>query len=379
MKTSIYIFIGIAFASLLYSCEKTIDFEGDNMESKIVVHGNLIAGYPVRAQVYKSRSLLSDEEFYSSLTNAEVKLFENDVYIETLEYAGRVDTFRKQLPYDVFKEYIFTIGSYSAKTVAKVGKTYRLDISCNGFDPVTCETTVPAPVQITKVDTVTEIIEMDYGTVKNSWIYIYFHDPAGTQNYYMLQSGKLSGRVLNYYDKQSGEPYVPSDTILVRNDSYSSIQLADPIFNNNSQADDIVLGSPNNRFAIFKDTQIDGKEYKLSLIYNDSYYGGVIYSPYEGGGGNIKPIDDSEYGNFISLNIQFVSITKDYYDYLNTANYHFWFSDDPFSEPVPVASNVIGGMGSWGASSSSEINIVKGIYPMPGKTYIKEYEYYNRY
>jgi hypothetical protein len=346
------------------------------MEPKIVVNGNLMAGYPIRAAIYKSRSLLSDEEFYNSLPNAEVKLYENDIYVETLEYAGRVDTFRKQLPYDVVKEYIFTNGAYSAKTVAKVGKTYKLEISCDGFEPVTCETTIPAPVEITKVDTITEVHDFGNGQVKNLWIYIYFHDPAGTNNYYMLQSEKTTGRVLNYYDQFSGKTFVPSDTILVRQEGYTGIQLADPVFNNNNNADDVVMGSPENRFAIFSDSQIDGKDYKLSLVYNDPYYGGGYYSPYQNDGSNNNSGDGTEYGNFSTLKIQLVSITKQYYDYLNSANYHFWFTDDPFSEPVPVASNVIGGMGSWGASSSSEIKLVNGTYPMPGKTYINEYEYY---
>src|SRR5690606_11366066 len=152
------------------SCEKTIDFKGDYMEPKIVVQGNLAQGYPVRALVYKSRSLLSEEEFYNSLPNANVNLFADDIYIETLEYAGRVDTFRKQLPYDVVKEYIFTNGSYSGKTIAEVGKTYRLEVTCDGFELVTCETTIPAPVEITKVDTFTEIIVKDYGVLKYNWI-----------------------------------------------------------------------------------------------------------------------------------------------------------------------------------------------------------------
>ncbi|HRX12440.1 MAG TPA: DUF4249 domain-containing protein [Draconibacterium sp.] len=374
MKTLVNIFIGILMISIFFSCEKTIDFNGVNMEPKIVVHGNLMAGYPVRAAVYKSRSLLSDEEFYNSLPNAEVKLYENGIYVETLEYAGRVDTFRKQLPYDVIKEYIFTNGSYSGMTVAEVGKTYRLEISCDGFDPVTCETTVPAPVEITKVDTVTEVVDLGNGPVKNSWIYIYFKDPEGSQNYYMLQSERTTGWVLNYFDQYSGDPFVPSDTIFLRYESFTGIQLADPVFNNNNQADDVIMGSPDNRFAIFNDTQINGKNYKLGVIHYDPYYGGGGYSPYQGEDNN--PIDGTEYGNFSALTIKLVSITKEYYDYLNSANYHFWFSDDPFSEPVPVASNVIGGMGRWAASSSSEIKIIKGTYPMPRKIYINEYEYY---
>jgi hypothetical protein len=235
---------------------------------------------------------------------------------------------------------------------------------------------LPEPVEIIKVDTVTETIESANGPMKFSWIYIYFHDPAGTKNYYMLQSEKNTGRVLNYNDQFSGRPFIPSDTILVRHEGYTGIQLSDPIFNNNSQAEDIVLGSPNNQFGIFTDAKIDGKDYKLGITYNNYWGGG--YNPYQGGGYGNDMGDGTEYGNFSSFNIKLVSITKEYYDYLNTANYHFWFSDDPFSEPVPVASNVSGGMGVWTASSVSEIKLVNGTYPMPGKTYINEYEYYNQ-
>lgn len=377
MNTKIYILI--LLTALLYSCEKTIEFNGANMDPKIVVQGNLMSGYPIRALVYKSRSLLSDEEFYNSLPNANVKLYENDEYIETLEYAGRVDTFRKQLPYDVVKEYTFTNGAYSGKTIAEVGKTYRLEVTCEGFEPATCKTELPEPVEITKVDTVTEIMDTGNGSVKYFWTYIHFHDPAGTQNYYMLQSDKTTGRVLNYFDQYSGESFVPSDTILVNPGSYTGIQFADPVFNNNNQADDIIMGSPYNQYGIFNDAQIDGKDYKLGVAFRDQYYGGGYY-PYPGGGyGNSNILNDGfEFGNFNSLNIKLVSITKEYYDYLNTANYHFWFSDDPFSEPVPVASNVIGGMGIWSASSASKVNVVQGIYPMPGKTYLNEYDYYNQ-
>lgn len=363
------------------SCEKTIEFEGKNMDPRIVVHGNLMEGYPVMARVYKSRSLLSEEEFYNSLPNAIVKLYADDIYIETLEYAGRVDTFRKQLPYDVVKEYTFTNGGYSGKTIAEVGKTYRLEITCDGFEPVICKTALPKPVEITKVDTITEVMETENGLTVFSWIYIHFHDPVGTKNFYMLQSERTSGRLLNNYDQYSGQPFVPSDTILVRTEGYSNIQLADPIFNNSSQADDIIMGSPDNKYGIFTDSKIDGKDYKLGVLNGNPYFANGGYNPYQGGGyGNGNNLGNgAEYGIFNSLNIKLVSITKEYYDYLNTANYHFWFSDDPFSEPVPVASNIIGGMGIWSASSSRDVKVVQGIYPMPGKTYINEYEYYNPY
>jgi hypothetical protein len=381
MQTKLNIIIGIFLMAIVYSCEKTIEFEGKNMEPKIVVHGNLLEGYPVRALVFKSRSLLSDEEFYNSLPNAVVKLYEDDVYTETLEYAGRVDTFRKQLPYDVIKEYIFTNGAYSGKTVVKAGKTYRLDITCDGFESITCKTTIPEPVEITKFDTITEVSETENGLVVSSWIYIHFHDPGGIQNYYMLQSDRIYGKLLNDYDRYSDQPFVPSDTILVRSDSYSNLELTDPIFNNINQADDIIMGSPDNRFGIFTDSQIDGKDYILSVLNGNPYFANGGYNPYQGGGGGngYNVGSGAEYGVFNSLNIKLVSITKEYYDYLNTANYHFYYSDDPFSEPVPVASNVIGGMGIWSASSVSVINVTHGTYPMPGKTYINEYEYYNRY
>ncbi len=381
MQTKLNVLIGIFVMALFYSCEKTIDFEGKNMDPKIVVHGNLIEGYPVRALVFKSRSLLLDEEFYNSLPNAVVELYEDEIYTETLEYSGRVDTFRKQLPYDVIKEYIFTNGSYSGKTIAKAGKSYRLEIKCDGFESVTCKTTMPEPIGITKFDTITEVRETENGPVVYSWIYIHFHDPAGIQNFYMLQSDRTSGRLLNNYDQSSGNTFVPSDTILVRTESYSNIGLSDPVFNNFSQANDVIMGAPENRYGIFTDLLIDGKDYKLGVLNGNPYFANGGYNPYQGGGGgNGNNVGNgAEYGIFNSLNIKLVSITKEYYDYLNTANYHFYYSEDPFSEPVPVASNVIGGMGIWSASSISIINVTDGIYPMPGKTYINEYEYYNRY
>lgn len=359
LKTAICIFSGFLF----FSCEKTIEFKGGDIQPRIVVYGNVIPGQPITASLFRSRSLFRAERFFESLPNAKADLYVNDILLETLVYEGRIDTLTEHLAYDVINEFTYHVGNYRGETVGEIGKTYRLEISCDGFDPVSCETTVPQAVDITKIDTFMSYAETDYGNNVQVGIGVHFKDPADGENFYRLQSDNTRGIVqFDRYNPQ-GENFVPTDTIVVRKNFGEGLNLMDPIFNNENQANDIILGTPYNRFGIFDDGMINGKSYMLS------------FSTF---GYNILP-EELEHGNFNLWEISLISMSKGFYDYLNSANYHFWYSDDPFSEPVPVYSNVKGGMGIWASSNASNAKVLIGTYPMEGKTYIENNGYYGGY
>ncbi len=357
MNTIHKIGLSLIILAFLFSCEKTIEFKGDNMEPKIVVNALLVVGEPISVQIMKSRSLLSDKPFVEALPEAKALLYEDGVLLETL------DTMLISYPTDN-GEVLKYFGGFGGKTIPKPGKTYRLEVSNDGLQPVSCETTVPQTVEIVKIDTITELtVNEDSKNLSLMLkITLHFSDPAGKENYYRLESSKTIGTIKNFYLQFSWQPFTPSDTIIVRSYFNHSIELLDPVFKSEGQANEVIFGSPDNRFSIFNDALIDGKDYGLTI------YNYISYSPYEHKAG-------LEYGNFDLQKISLISLSKEYHDYLHSVNYHSWYSDDFFSEPYPVLSNVRGGMGIFGSSNISTAEILIGKYPMEGKTYIDSPSY----
>jgi len=359
MQSIVKILTGIFATILFFSCEKTIDFDGDIMHTQIVVNGVLTPEMNVSASILKSRSQLSEDDFFESLTNAKADLYVDGVFTETLKYEGRIDTSRVYLPYDVIKETPYNRGIYMGKTTVEAGKTYRLEISSDGLDAVKCETTVPIPVAFAGKDTSRMEVEQDWGTTGLFSVSVGFKDPKNIDNYYRIYSSTLSGSALTY--NNGSETVIYPDTILTYYDYPGYVDPSDPIFyESNNEANDIVMGTPNNQFSIFSDGQIRGQEHTLKINFN--------YTLTNEGNAS---------GRFSTRTIIFYSLSKEYFEYLNTVNYHFWYAEDYFSEPVPVYSNVIGGMGIWGSESYCIYEVTTGEYPMEGKIYIDRHEYYN--
>lgn len=352
--------LGLIALTFLFACEKTIEFKGDNIAPKIVVNANLVAGQPISVQIMKSRSLLSTTPFVEALPDAKALLYEDGVLLETLDTFFVSITVNKG---EVWKSF----GGYKGETIPLPGKTYRLEVSNEGFEPVSCETTVPETVEISRIDTITEYTVSEGSQYPRPRIKmtLHFSDPAAKENYYRLESRMTEGYIKNNHQLHIPS-VIPSDTIIVRPGRGSNrLILSDPVFKSDDQANEVIFGSPDNRFSIFDDALIDGKDYGMTLFNTANFYDYV----------SSKGL---EYGNFRLQTISLISLSKEYYDYLNSVNYHSWYADDYFSEPYPVRSNVKGGMGIFGSSNISTAEILIGEYPMEGKIYV-DWESYGGY
>ncbi len=360
MQTQIKIITGILIAILFYSCEKTIEFEGELTNTQIVVNGILRPGEQISAGIYESKSFLEDADFFESITNAKADLYVDGTFVETLLYEEKVDTLTEYLEYGVTNKTIYNSGNYFGETTIEAGKTYRLEVSCDGLNTVNCETTVPIPVQITNVDTSsTEFEAATYQYTLLTFTFT-FTDEGSTNNFYRMRTDNIIGNPLGYHESDTT---IYTDTIIISFTENAGFSTSDPIFNdNNNEANEIVMGAPVNQYAIFTDGNIDGAEYNLKISY--SY------------------LTSNEYqtpGSFNTKKFFLSSLSEEYYNYLNSANYHFWYDEDYFSEPVPVYSNVEGGMGIWASESFSQYNFTHGEYPIDGKTYVHYEDYISQY
>lgn len=350
----------LIFATFLFliSCEKEIEFKGDEIKPLLVVNGLVIPGDTVSVKLSKSRSKLEDDFYYQIVTNAKVDLYVDDVFVETL-------TPVKEMVYG--SDDPVTLGKYKATVLGEAGKSYRLEILADGFSPVSCVTTVPDPVEILAWDTTFNRDYNDGGYSTKNEFSVEFDDNGQQHNYYQLQSGSIEGHELVGYLPDGTTIY--SDTVVVWPQMNEWLDILNAQLNDAiNEADEFISGTPDNRFAIFKDDSFSGKKMKLRFqVGHNSYYYGSVNNGNENS------------GNFKLRDIYLYSLSKEYYEYLNTMNLHFWFDDDFFSEPVQVFSNIKGGVGIWGSATYSSFSVLEGNYPLDDKVYVDNdgsYGYY---
>ncbi|KJF42985.1 DUF4249 domain-containing protein [Draconibacterium sediminis] len=331
----------------LASCEKEIEFKGDEIKPILVVNGLVVSGDTVTVKLLQSRSKLEDSFANVVVANAKVDLYVDDEFAETLKPV-------KEMVYG--SETPVMIGKYTSSVIGEAGKSYRLEIVADGFSPVSCETTVPEAIEISAWDTTTALNTNGYGYSGRTEFSIEFDDNGQQHNYYRLQSKSIEGQELLRYMPDG--MIIHSDTILIRQ-QYEWVEILNPQLNEAiNEADELITGTPTNQYAIFNDDSFNGKKMKLrfELGYSSYSYG---YSNYDNN------------ASFKIRDICLYSISEEYYEYLNTANLHFWLDDDFFSEPVQVFSNIKGGVGIWASASCSSFSLQEGNYPMDDKVYIE--------
>ena len=376
---NIFLLLIIVAAS---SCEKTIEFDAQMIKPKIVINGYVVPQQGIYLKVEKSRSILFQDDYFEAISDAKVLLYENNVLLKQLDYKSVVDTFSKYLEYNVEKKIPFENGHYSDHTVTiKPGATYKLEVSREGFDPVLCETTVPEPVDISDFTVDYEKLKKtsEYGPKYSINMSLRINDNADDENFYNLNVYDRNGIELGYlrvtnngYGGYGGSPYGNSgeqpefsqtDTIV---ETYSNYQTqwfsSDPIFTGGDALD--ALDNYVFTNGLFTDELMNGKNYKFSF----------------GKMGNYEI--HKETGEYIKINIVLDNLSKSLYLYYRSREEHSYAKEDPFAEPVPVFSNIVGGLGIFGSESTSYIQGLYGEFPVNGKTYIDWNTYneiYNNY
>ncbi len=360
----------IALAFVLFACEKTIEFDKDEIKPKIVVNAVAICKQGLFVKVEASRSVLFRDDYFEAIPDAKVLLYEDGTFLKQLEYKSRIDTFKKYLEYGVEKKIPYESGNYYDTSIRiKEGATYKLEVSREGFDPVWCETTVPKPIDLSDFTIAYEKVkENDYGSQYQINMSLKINDRASEENFYSLNTYVTYGIELGYlrsvanngYGSYGGgnpqQPFSQTDTIVEQSNYYSDRWFSgDPVFNEGDVMevfDDYVYSN-----GLFTDELINGKNYTFSFASH----------------GNFEIHTDV--GEYVRVIVSIDNLSKGLYLYYRSREEHAYAKDDPFAEPVPVFSNVEGGLGIFGSRSSSDIQGKFGEFPVSGKTYIDEQTY----
>jgi hypothetical protein len=336
MKKLIYHFpaaVLILFATL--SCETTIDYKGPETEPKVVIYALLNPDSLVSVSVSESHSVFKVPYQPRQITNAVVRLYSEETLIETLTYQAP-EPAPDYFPPNPYSKYV------SSTYRPEYGKTYRVEVEVPGLPRAHGEAKLPAPVTVEVSDT--SSMDIGYG-YRELTVKLRFRDPAGEENFYRITASSLVG----IYSGDRFEPYNPEIAVGVQEADISYGALSDPLIAPRQEDDFFDMSMPN-KYFIFLDDLIPGKEYTMRLTYNGFY-------------------PDTDYYEFMFAWFRLSTITRDLYLYLQSYSAHLQTRDNFLAEPVPVYTNVTNGLGVVGAMSTTGDFINIGEYPVDGVLY----------
>ena len=336
MKNNILAFITIATAIFLTSCEKEIEFKGEQTDPKLVINSLMEPGLPIKANISKSYFFLDNHANTLAPDDLVATLYVNGNLIG--EMMGQTDTvFLGGYSYDemgnVIPYYKLTT-SFVNDYRPHSGDIIKITASANGFDDAEA-TTSPLPNALVCAVTDSKITEWSSEYIswydesedeEDSVFYAYMNleltieitDPnPGQTDFFRLRlnRGSQYDDEVNYlsYFAEYNDPVFGS---LVAENDYFDISDLDM--------------APE---GVFTDVLFDGRSYQIKVPV----------------GVSLRKNDEAD-PDFFRITIAMEHLSKEYYNYLNTCDQGDEFNA-LYAEPVQTYSNVSNGFGIVGGRS----------------------------
>ncbi|MBN1925208.1 MAG: DUF4249 domain-containing protein [Prolixibacteraceae bacterium] len=317
---------------LFTACEKTIEFNEEDVKPLLVVNCILTEGENIEIDLTHTVHALEESDFFEPVKNASITISDGDKISSAFVFTLKFDSILRwnNQSQTEFYEYFEKSTYINTEFEIKAGQKYILDIDADNYEPITAEAIMPVSPKISKIDTTSELVNDAYSSYIERNAKITFTDPPNEQNFYQLMVKKAEVSV--YFDHYTGEmilnPWVTE----------SFISSEDPIFEKDES--DIIGGLISSYLPlfIFEDALINGKTYTLSFNYDNVWVSSNYYYP-EGA--------EEEYKLTI-YKIMLNTLDESMYKYKQTSIGQTYMGSDPFSEPVLVYSNIENGAGVFG-------------------------------
>lgn len=322
MKTNILSLITIATAILLTSCEKEIEFNGEQSDPKLVINSLVGSGHPVEAYIGKSYFFL-DTPDTSTPDDVAVSLYVNDNLVgEMAPFFDTVWDYHGMVSYHLMPGFYH---DYRPQT----GDVVKIKASANGFEDAEGETTALPKNMDFRYDI--EVLEW-----YSACYFPYFSEPGVPEGDSVLRidgSLELSINITdpdpgktNYFRLVEGKRIPTQDG---ENSWYVIFDYDDPIFGASMAENDFVDASDldTRPEGVFTDLLFDGSSYRLKLKIRFDCNVDEAFDP-----------------DFFRVPLLLEHLSKEYYNYLNTCNQ----GDEVlgfFAEPIQTYSNVTNGFG----------------------------------
>lgn len=289
---------------LFLGCEKEVELEIDENESKLVLNAWLKTGDYPQVEINRS-TFIFDKRGTGKIDNAEVILFENNQEIGNLEH--------------------FQSGYYKNENlIIKPEAEYKIIARVDGFEDVSAveRSSENFKEEDYEFEYKSEEVNHQYGNGSQSEITFTFKDNPSSEDFYLF----MLNRTAKEWNINN-----PEDTTYAKYDAYlESSDLRIEFFYLNS------MGG----MQVLKDELFNGNEYIIRFKTNnlsDAFYGGEEYEV------NSKYVFEVH------------KISKSFYLYLKSLDYNQY--PDPFTEPTQIFTNVENGYGILATSAVLEIPI----------------------
>jgi len=303
MKNNIKILLLSLF--LLAGCQKEVELDIDEDESKLVLNAWFKTGEHPLAEINRS-TFIFDKRGTDEIENAEVILYENDKELGIMQYYG--------------------MGFYRNGAIKiKPDTEYRIIAKVEGFEDVTAIEKSAENLKEADYDfeyTPGEEVNNQYGPENRAEITFTFQDQVSSEDYYLFRLKHSSKR---------WEINNPEDTSY--NESYTYLESSD------LQVEQFYIDGAG-ELQVLKDELFNGNEYTVRFKTNnlsDDFY------------------SDEDHESFVEYFFEVHKISKSFYLYLKSLEYNQY--PDPFTEPTQIFSNVENGYGILATSALVEIPI----------------------
>ena len=316
----------IITALLMVSCEKEIEFKGEQTDPKLVINSLVEPGRPIKAHITKSYFFLDNNPSTAVPDDLVATLYANGHLVG--EMTRQPDTIIVDYEYvdiDSVKPVYTIVPVFFNEYHPNPGDVITITASANGYDDVEAST---SPLPNTASWSVgnyhvsnweMSFYEPYYEEEDTSWyiqgtieLSVEIADPnPGETNYFKMHVE--TGGITDY---ETGTT------------CYITATYDDPVFGGtNVGGIDLPMGAE----GVFTDVLFDGRSYQIKLPLE-------VY---------ISLVGETNYSSFFQVPIKIEHLTKEYYYYLNTCNQGDELTQF-FAEPIQTYTNVEGGYGIVG-------------------------------
>ncbi len=355
MKNFIYIFI---LAALAASCTNTIELDIKLPEKRLILNSFLRTDNDLQVIYLSERTDRRGQDAMDGIENvygAEVKCFVNGELVAVAEELIKNQQYAKTKtsPADPYTG-PFGVCHYWFRASFKPGDKVRIEAQKDDRK-VYAEIVVPEPPEL-------EFVEMKQYTDKVSeWtsyemldIDFKIKDIAGKDTYYRIGNASRHMDILfHFHDKEGNK--TGEDMVSEYEDAPELSIENDPILNDGympGTSDDIFSElNPANTFRVFTDNQFKDKSAKVGLTLDITVDKSRIFSQseYTSKEADVKPT--------LKINVETLDfMTYNYYKALN-AGAAFGYDISFLMEPIIFPSNVVGGLGFVGISTTTTLEV----------------------
>jgi len=299
--------LSILVCSLLFSCEYTetvVTIDIPPHEAVLVL--NSIVDTDTEVRVLVSHSVGAFEQITPScITDAEVLLFENNQFVDTL-MIDLINTDSVNY-YNDFGESQILMNYYTSDIIPNSGSTYTIKVNHPSYESITASTYIPEDIIVydIQIDTVTDPDKIGFS--------FSFNDNGIQENYYRLKL--FSSCMKTWIDDGDTVDYGYSGRMIMMSN--------DPSFPSDIPFEGYTFIDQQ---VIFTDDLFNGQEKNISIDVESKGY---------------------RYSDCDTVTIQFSTFSDDTYSYYNSLGEHSDKGELGLfgGEVIPVYSNVENGLG----------------------------------